>query len=303
MKLTRRTFFKVTAVGAATVAGVATRAEAAQPVDGASSARGILVDTTKCIGCRACEAACAEANALDPPDWSDEMSYSAPRRLSDKQWTVVNRYASSGGEVFVKTQCMHCVQPACAAACLTKALERNESGAVVWNGNRCMGCRFCMVACPYDVPKFEYDSWNPRIQKCRLCAERVREGRSPACVENCGGGALTFGKREDLLQLARERIYRTPGEYVPRIYGADDVGGTSWLYISRVPFEKLGFRTDLGTTPIPETTRDFLTAVPLVLIAWPAMLLALRGATAAPEPAEAAGHGEVQPVPPGEEEN
>lgn len=285
MKLSRRTFFKVNALGAAALAAGAPAASAATAAAGADTV-GVLVDTTRCVGCRACEAACAEANALPEPDPSGDVSRAAPRQTSEKQWTAVRRYDTRRGEVFVKTQCMHCVQPACAAGCLTKALEKQDNGAVTWNGDRCMGCRFCMIACPFDVPKFEYQSWNPRIQKCQLCVDRLAEGKSPACVEVCPAEALTFGKRSALLEIARQRIYQSPGAYVPHVYGEHEVGGTGWLYISRVPFEELGFRTDLGTTPVPETTRDFLTGVPLVLVAWPAMLLALRRASAEKERAE-----------------
>jgi formate dehydrogenase iron-sulfur subunit len=211
---------------------------------------------------------------------------------------VVNRYdTSNGGEVFVKTQCMHCLQPACAAGCLTKALDKTDEGPVVWDGKKCMGCRFCMVSCPFDVPKFEYSSWNPKIQKCRLCYERLVEGQVPACVENCPAEALTFGKRGELLEIARERIYQNPDDYVHEIYGEHEAGGTSWLYISPVPFEELGFRTDLSTTGYPETTRDFLTAVPLVLVGWPALLLALRKATGQRE-TEPASEPEALPLAP-----
>lgn len=288
MKLTRRTFFKVNAVAAtATLASVAS-ADAASPVVIPHAARAVLVDLTKCIGCRTCEAACAQANGLPEPDASDNGSYAQPRLTSDRQSTVVNRYNTSRGEVFVKTQCMHCVQPACAAGCPTKALSRLETGAVVWDGNRCMGCRFCMIACPFDVPKFEYNSWNPRIQKCQLCTDRLSAGQLPACVENCPGAALTFGPRHELLEQARQLIYQTPKTYVSHVYGEHEVGGTSWLYIAPVPFKELGFRTDLSLAPVPEATRDFLTAVPIVLVAWPALLAALYRATAHGESPSAA---------------
>jgi Fe-S-cluster-containing dehydrogenase component len=242
----------------------------------------ILVDLTKCIGCKACEQACAEVNGLPAPDLSQVGSDIplARRTTSDTQRTVVNRFETSGGEVFTKSQCMHCVQPACAAACLTRALFKTPEGPVIWRESKCMGCRFCMVSCPFDVPKFEYFKAVPKIQKCQMCYSRVVAGGKPACVENCGGDALTFGKRGELLELARQRIYQSPGTYVSHIYGEHEAGGTSVLYISGVPFAQLGFRTDLGSESYPERTRDFLTAVPLVLTLWPAGLLALRRATA-----------------------
>jgi Fe-S-cluster-containing dehydrogenase component len=280
----RRTF--ITAMGVAAGGAVAGRnAEASSVPPGEQYA--VLVDLTKCIGCRSCEKACAEANHLPtPPDdpVGSDIPVTPRRQTSDSQRTVVNRYQTASGDVFVKSQCMHCVQPACAAACLTRALYKTPKGPVVWRENKCMGCRYCMVSCPFDMPKFEYHSANPKIQKCQLCFEKVAAGGKPACVENCGGDALTFGTRAELLETARQRIYQNPGQYVPHIYGENEAGGTSWLYISGVPFEQLGFRTDLGTTSYPERTRDFLTAVPIVLTTFPAMLLALRRATA-PEPA------------------
>lgn len=280
----RRTF--ITAMGVAAGGAVAGRNAEASPVPPGEQ-HAVLVDLTKCIGCRSCEKACAEANHLPaPPDEpvGSDIPVTPRRPTSESQRTVVNRYATASGDVFVKSQCMHCVQPACAAACLTRALYKTEKGPVIWRENKCMGCRYCMVSCPFDMPKFEYHSANPRIQKCQLCFEKVAAGGKPACVENCGGDALTFGTRAELLETARQRIYQNPGQYVPHIYGENEAGGTSWLYISGVPFEQLGFRTDLGTTSYPERTRDFLTAVPIVLTTFPAMLLALRRATA-PEPA------------------
>ena len=192
---------------------------------------------------------------------------------------MVNRFETDVGEVYVKRQCMHCETPACAAACLTKALHKTDEGPVVWRASKCLGCRYCMMACPFDVPKFEYNSAVPRILKCRMCLERLRDGEVPACVENCPAEALTFGKRGELLEIARQRIYQNPGDYVSHIYGEHEAGGTNWLYISPVPFDQLGFRTDLDTTAYPEFTRDFLTSVPIVLTLWPAFLLALRQAT------------------------
>jgi formate dehydrogenase iron-sulfur subunit len=278
----RRNFMKLVGVAAGSALTPA-RADAGTAAGDPGETHGVLVDLTRCIGCRMCEEACALANDRPEPDWSDDHSYQALRQATDKQWTVVNRYDTSRGEVFVKTQCMHCVQPACAAGCLTKALDKTDQGPVVWREKKCMGCRYCMVSCPFDAPKFEYHSAVPNIEKCQLCYQRLVAGGMPACVENCPAEALTFGTRAELLEIARERIYQNPGEYVSHIYGEHEVGGTNWLYISPVPFEEVGFRTDLGTKALPESTREFLTAVPLVLVGWPALLLALRRATAPQE--------------------
>jgi formate dehydrogenase iron-sulfur subunit len=239
---------------------------------------GVLVDTTLCEGCQSCEEACAEANGLPAPEMEEDTLTQA-RNTSTTQWSVINRHKTSRGEVFAKRQCMHCLQPACASACLTKAMLKTKEGPVVWNEAQCMGCRFCMVSCPFDVPKFEYDSPLPRIQKCRLCWERLKKGQKPACVEECPNEALVFGERRLLLEEARRRIYTQPKKYVSHIYGEHEVGGTSWLYLSAVPFEELGFRMDLGTIPYPVYTKEFLYAVPVVLTLWPAFLIALRRAT------------------------
>ncbi len=200
------------------------------------------------------------------------------RRTTVDQWTVVNRYETEKGEVFVKRQCMHCNQPGCVAACLVKAMEKRKEGPVTWETN-CMGCRYCMPSCPFEIPKFEFHSANPKIQKCNLCWERLKKGEKPACVENCPEEALLFGPRRELLEEARRRIYQKPGNYIPHIYGEHEVGGTGILYLSKVPFEQIGFRTDLGTTPYPEYTKGFLYAVPLVLLLWPSFLIGVNALT------------------------
>lgn len=235
--------------------------------------KGILIDTTRCIGCRSCELACAEAHNLPEPDIDDESVFEQKRTTSETQWTVVNRYNTSKGVFFRKTQCMHCNQPACASACLVKAMYKTEEGPVIWRGNKCMGCRFCMISCPFDIPKFEYNSPNPKIQKCIMCWELLEKGENPACVDACPQSALMFGKRRDLIEIARQRIYTEPDKYVHHIYGEHEVGGTGVLYLSAVPFEELGLRTDLGTTPYPEYSKGFLYGVPVVLLLWPAFLL------------------------------
>lgn len=269
----RRNFFKVTGAAGLALTGTSSFAqETAEPTEFV----GVLVDTTKCIGCRHCEVACAEANGLPIPDIHNDGALEEVRTTSETQWTVVNRFNTEKGEIFVKKQCMHCWQPACSAACLTNAMYKTKEGPVIWKSKKCMGCRFCMVSCPFDIPKFEYNSTNPKIQKCIMCYERLKKGQKPACVQVCPTSALTFGKKRELMEISRTRIYGRPGDYVHKIYGEYEVGGTGWLYLSAVPFEQLGFRMDLGTTPYPEFTRDFLYAVPVVLFALPAFLMGLN---------------------------
>jgi Fe-S-cluster-containing dehydrogenase component len=239
---------------------------------------GVLVDTQRCIGCRSCEMACAETHGFPEPD-SDDAVMEKERTPTVSQWSIVNRYETEQGEFFAKKQCMHCNQPACASACLTKAMLKTENGPVIWREDKCMGCRFCMISCPFDIPKFEYDSPMPKIQKCTLCWERLQEGEIPACAEACPAEAVTFGKRSELIREAHRRLSESPDDYVHHIYGEHEAGGTAYMYLSAVPFEQMGFRTDIGTEAYPEFSKDYLYAVPIVLTLWPAFLLALNNAT------------------------
>ena len=271
MNMDRRTFLR-TSVAAVLPLGN-TAAEAASEN---KEFVGVLVDTTRCIGCRSCEVACSEANGNFVPDVRNDNALEAVRDTSDKQWTVVNRFNTEKGPVFVKRQCMHCWQPACAAACLVNAMAKTREGPVTWDGDKCMGCRFCMVSCPFDIPKAEYFEWNPKIQKCNMCYERLQAGMKPACVEACPTDTLMFGPKRQLMEVARHRVYSHPDKYVHHIYGEHEVGGAGWLYLSSVPFNQIGFRTDLGTTPYPEYTKQFLVSVPMILFGVPALLLGLN---------------------------
>lgn len=240
---------------------------------------GVLVDTTRCIGCRSCEVACSETWGNYVPDVKTDNALEKARDTTEKQFTVVNRFKTEKGDVFVKRQCMHCWQPACAAMCLVNAMKKTTEGPVTWDGDKCMGCRFCMVSCPFDIPKAEYDSWNPRIMKCHMCYDRLQEGKKPACVEACPTDTLMFGPKRQLMEIARHRVYSHPDKYVHQIYGENEAGGTGFLYLSAVPFEQIGFRTDLGTTPYPEYTKQFLASVPFILFGVPAFLLGLSELT------------------------
>jgi len=245
-------------------------------MDTVSDYPGILVDTTRCVGCRTCEESCAEANNLTEIDWDIEIS--SDRNTSPSQWTVIQS-AKNNTDIFIKKQCMHCLSPACASACPTSAMHKTPEGPVVWDEGKCMGCRFCMISCPFDIPKFEYDKAIPNIEKCKMCFEKLKEGEQPACTENCPEDAIIFGKRSELINDGRRRILDNPDSYINHIYGEHEVGGTSWLYLSSVPFEELGFKTNLGNTPYPEYTKDFLYGDSLVFLIWPAMMLALYKST------------------------
>lgn len=232
----------------------------------------VLMDTTRCIGCRQCEIACAEVNGLPVPNPAEDDGLAGLRDTTPDRFTVVNAYETEKGKVFIKKQCLHCWQPACAAACPTNAMEKTPQGPVTWHPDRCLGCRYCMLACPFNIPRFEYFSANPRIRKCTMCFSRLKAGKIPACVAACPMDALQFGKKRDLMEIARSRIYNNPNTYVRQIYGEYEAGGTGWLYLSNVPFDQLGFRSDLGTMTFPDYTREFLYAVPLVLLGLPTLL-------------------------------
>jgi formate dehydrogenase iron-sulfur subunit len=236
---------------------------------------GVLYDSTRCVGCRTCEYECAAAHGLPEPLGEVE----AIRKTNETCNTVVNTFQTTKGEVYVKRQCMHCNEPACDAACLTQAMHKNETGPVTWNGNKCMGCRYCMVSCPFDMPKFEYFSSNPKIQKCDMCFEKQMAGESPVCVTNCPNEALVFGTRRDLIKEARRRIYEKPDVYVDHIYGEHEAGGTGCLYLSPVPFEELGMNTSIQKASYPSLTKGFLYTVPSVDLLLPPLLLGIYAAT------------------------
>jgi formate dehydrogenase beta subunit len=283
MTIGRRGFLKgVGAAGGALLGASGAPARAAtQASDGGVEFNGMLIDTTKCIGCRACEAACNETNKLPKPkvDLYSDSVFVEKRDTTPDAFTVVNRYANEkkpDEPFFVRRQCMHCNQPGCASACLVKAFEKTKEGAVIYHGNRCMGCRYCMISCPFDAPKYQYDSPLPYVRKCTFCYDRQKEGKQPACAEACPTGATLFGKKRELLETARSRIYTEPGKYHPHLYGEHEVGGTGWLYITGAPPEKLGMQGNLGTTPQPELTKGFLYGVPLVFVLWPSILFGLN---------------------------
>jgi formate dehydrogenase iron-sulfur subunit len=276
MGLGRRNFFKVVGVTGASLA-LGKRLNAAPKTSNTVEFSGVLYDSTKCVGCQTCESSCAEANGLPAPVGIPEAGIT--RKTDEKHRTVVNAFSSSKGEVYIKKQCMHCNEPACTAACLTQAMHKTKEGAVIWRGDKCMGCRYCMVSCPFDSPKFEYHSANPKIEKCNMCYGRLTEGKIPACVENCPAEALVFGKRRDLIKEARKRINDNPDQYVDYIYGEHEAGGTGFIYLSGVPFDELGFNTSIQTKSYPELSKGFLYSVPTIFVLWPAILLGIREAT------------------------
>ncbi len=243
---------------------------------------GVLHDTTRCIGCRECEKACQKVNELPMPEkpFSDLSVTHSKRRTSAAAWTVVNRYEADDKEVFRKLQCLHCNDPACASACFARCFHKEENGAVTYKGDQCVGCRYCMVACPFYVPGYQYEeAFNPLVLKCTFCHPRLEKGLLPGCVEACPMDAITFGKRSDLIKLARKRIEENPSRYVDYIYGEYDAGGTAWMTLSGVEPAKLGQNMNLGNRPMGELTSGALGSVPMIIGFWPVLFAGAYGIT------------------------
>jgi formate dehydrogenase iron-sulfur subunit len=261
-----------------------------------------LIDITRCIGCRACQVACKQWNdrAGEATELQDCMGFQNPASLSAKTYTLITFHElpdekASGGlhYLFTMRRCLHCLEPACASACPTTALNRQPDGPVTYDADKCIGCRYCIWACPWGVPTAEWDSLSPKIQKCTHCADRsnqpvplARNGQAlnpeenqqyredivtPACVKACPADCLRFGTRDDMLQEAHHRIAGHPDKYVDHVYGEKEAGGTSVLYLSSVAFDKLGF-PDVGSEPYPAFSKVALHSVPPAVLAMGALL-------------------------------
>lgn len=275
MGISRRAALNGMLLAGVAAAGAKKASAATRPLPPADAV-GLLYDTTLCIGCKACVVACKEANGLPADPTGIDAKYDAPPDLSYRTKNIVKLYAEGDRRSYVKVQCMHCVDPACASACMIGALKKREFGIVTYDASHCIGCRYCEVACPYNVPKFEWASNAPKIVKCELCNHRLAKGEQPACSEVCPRHAVIFGRRADLLNEAKRRLADHPARYVPKIYGESDGGGTQVLYLSHVPFEKLGFPV-LGDEPAPTLARTIQHTVYNGFIA-PVALYAALGA-------------------------
>jgi formate dehydrogenase iron-sulfur subunit len=222
------------------------------------------------MGCRSCQVACKA--------WNDNVAeiglclgcYDNPPHFSPDTWSLVRfTEVEHGGDlhwVFAKIQCMHCEHPGCVSVCTVGALKKTDEGPVVYYPEKCIGCRYCQYGCPFGVPKYEWEKTLGLIKKCTFCADRQSEGLEPACVKACPTDALVYGEREELLTEARRRIGARPDKYVNHVYGEKEVGGTSWMYISPVPFEELGFPT-LGEEHPTHTSEAILNSTPITIIA------------------------------------
>jgi formate dehydrogenase iron-sulfur subunit len=213
---------------------------------------GLLLDFTACIGCKACMKACKQINNLAGP---------LGEELSAENYTVVKTYEG----LSYRQMCMHCETPSCASVCPVGALKKTESGPVTYDGSKCIGCRYCMVACPFGIPKYEWNNPIPVVRKCIMCVSRIAEGKEPGCAWACPMGATRFGERDRLLEIAQARIANHPDRYVDHIYGEHEAGGTSVMMISKVNFASLGFRSSLPNEPLPDLTWTILRKIPNIV--------------------------------------
>ena len=263
-KLSRRDFIAMAAAGA----GAWLLLDRVPPVE-ASEAKsketwGMLIDLTRCVGCNSCALACKESNQLPGAD-------QIPQALASDAYSFVERVEviTADGESttrYVKRQCMHCLNAACVSACPAAAMYDSGEGPVIYRADRCLGCRYCQVGCPFGVPRFDWqDGIAPTISKCWMCYDRLQAGGEPACVEACPAGAVRFGRRSELLIQARAQIATHPDRYVDYVFGESEVGGTSVVYLSDVPFEQLGFPLDLPDVAPPEQTEKVMSALPFVI--------------------------------------
>jgi formate dehydrogenase beta subunit len=261
MDMTRRQALRNLATGTASAAAVGLttialpgQAHASEVKEAPKRAVSMLYDTTRCVGCKSCVAACAEANSLTPDTTLSGGLHQAPADLNSFTKNIIKLYKpnDNGRWSYVKQQCMHCVDPTCVAGCSFFALTKNEeTGVVSWNGSKCMGCRYCEISCPFHVPKFQWSGFNPKIVKCEFCQDRLAAGKQPACTNVCPTHAVIFGTREELLTEAHERLKQHPDKYYgQRVYGETDAGGTQVLYLSHVPFEKIGL-PEMGNESVP----------------------------------------------------
>ncbi len=228
--------------------------------------KGALIDLTKCIGCRGCQIACKNWNSRSVKKTVMTGNFTSPVDLNSETYTMVKfveqEHDNRLGWDFIKLQCMHCNDPACASVCPVGALKKSPAGPVIYEADRCIGCRYCMLACPFQVPKYEWEKTFPLVQKCTFCADRIAGGMTPACAKSCAPGAILFGDHEKVAAEAERRIREHPNKYVNHIYGKEEAGGTLWMYISGVPFETLGFRMNIPKVALPSLTWASLAKLP-----------------------------------------
>jgi formate dehydrogenase iron-sulfur subunit len=272
MRITRRKMLKgAVALGTgALLAGAPVRGRVAQAAEEGTNkgSPGILYDLTKCVGCHLCQVACQLNKGL-PPD-VELIRFRGADPSDPKEAWAVRRH-----------QCMHCLDPACASICPVAAMYKTPEGPVIYRDERCLGCRYCMNACPFGVPTFDWDRGlldGALIRKCNMCYERQQKGERPACIEACPTGAVQFGKRDELLAQAKKLLADHPDKYVNHIYGETEAGGTGFLLISGIPFDHLGL-PDPGTKPLPPLSEKVMGLTLPVGGTWGAILAGVTAFT------------------------
>ncbi|MBT1073212.1 4Fe-4S dicluster domain-containing protein [Pelotalea chapellei] len=229
-----------------------------------------LIDTTKCTGCRGCQVACKQWNQLkaEKTVFFSGEGYQNPPAMTEHTFTRIKfrDYEKNGQNefAFYKEMCMHCNEPACASVCPVGAFVKSPEGPVIYNASRCIGCRFCMIACPFGIPKYEWSKAFPLVKKCTGCYSRIKEGLEPACATACPT-AITYGSREEMIKEAERRLKNRPQRYFQAIYGKEEAGGTSILYLTHQPLDELGFKK-VTTRPLPSYTWQALRLVPGIFL-------------------------------------
>ena len=218
----------------------------------------ILADVTRCTGCEKCVAACINTNKLDCLAAETDRA-TIKDGLSARRWASVLKVDNGR---FARKSCMHCLDPSCVAACLVGGISKSPDGPVVYDPDKCIGCRYCMLACPFHIPRYEWEQPVPFMRKCTMCVDRIAHGQQPACVEACPNQALLFGERSVLLRQAHQLVDAGNG-YVPHVWGEHEFGGTSVLYVSDVDLAALGW-PDPKTKPIPQLTEPLITKTPFI---------------------------------------
>jgi formate dehydrogenase iron-sulfur subunit len=236
-------------------------------MEGEPMSKAILYDATQCVGCLECEAACAKQNGLP---YDDEIA--KVKKASETKFTYVAVRNEGGEDKYMRNLCMHCVDPTCVSVCPVKALTKTAEGPVVYDPSKCMGCRYCMMACPFQVPKYEWSKAIPTVRKCIMCTDRVKAGKPTACAEACPTGATLFGERDTLLADAHKRIQDNPSQYVHHIYGESEAGGTGVLLLSSIPFAQFKLPMNLPHESLPTITGEVLAHVPDVVTIGSAVL-------------------------------
>jgi len=285
MSMSRRKFLGAAAVGAGALSTATAEASTVEYFEGYPGRYGLLHDTTLCVGCRSCEVACAKVNALPEPKEpvGDLDVFESVRRTTATAFTVVNRYREAeGGEppVYRKLQCMHCNEPCCATVCLVHAFTKTPEGPILYDPDVCIGCRYCVMACPYYALAYEYDNpIDPKVMRCTMCYPRIKEGLNPGCADACPAGAITFGRRDELLEVARDRIRKFPDRYINHVFGEYEFGGTSWLMLAGIPFRDLDLEEGVTHEPLPAIGTSYLSVVPLFVTIYPGLMAAFYAFT------------------------